>query len=82
VANPIPEADALPAERIDHRIEEAIADAERLGVNRKAVTPYLLGRINELTDGRSLLANIALIRNKAASAADLAVALTTPPASV
>lgn len=75
VANPIPEADAIPAHEIDARIDEAIADAEREGVTRKEVTPYLLARINELTDGRSLVANIALVRNNAAVAARTAVAL-------
>ena len=75
VANPIPEADALPAEEIDARIDEAVADAERAGVTRKEVTPYLLARINELTDGRSLVANIALVKNNAAVAARTAVAL-------
>ncbi len=75
VANPIPVADALPAAEIDARIDEAVADAERAGVTRKDVTPYLLGRINELTGGRSLTANIALVRNNAAFAARTAVAL-------
>ena len=75
VANPIPEADAIPAHEIDARIDEAIADAEREGVTRKEVTPYLLARINELTDGRSLVANIALVRNNAAVAARTAAAL-------
>ena len=75
VANPIPEADAIPAHEIDARIDEAIADAERAGITRKEVTPYLLGRINELTDGRSLVANIALVRNNAMVAARTAVAL-------
>ena len=76
VVNPIPAADELPAAEIDDRIEQAVADAERRGVTRKEVTPYLLGRINELTDGRSLVANIALIKNNAAVAAQIAVALT------
>ena len=75
VANPIPEADAIPAHEIDARIDEAIADAERAGITRKEVTPYLLGRVNELTDGRSLVANIALVRNNAMVAARTAVAL-------
>ncbi len=82
VVNPIPEADALPAQEIDARIAQAIADAERAGVTRKEVTPYLLARINELTGGRSLTANIALIRHNAALAARTAVALTaaaSPP---
>jgi pseudouridylate synthase len=75
VANPIPAADAVPAAEIGARIEEALADADREGVTGKDVTPYLLGRIVELTGGRSLTANIALIRNNAALAAQLAVAL-------
>jgi pseudouridine-5'-phosphate glycosidase len=75
VANPIPEPDALAAADIDARIDQAIADAERAGITRKDVTPYLLERINELTSGRSLIANIALIRNNAAFAARTAVAL-------
>jgi pseudouridine-5'-phosphate glycosidase len=75
VANPIPAADALVASEIDAIISQALADADREGVTRKEVTPFLLARINELTDGRSLIANVALIRNNAAFAADLAVAL-------
>lgn len=75
VANPIPVADALDSSDIDARIDQAVADAERAGVTRKDLTPYLLERINELTDGRSLAANIALIRNNAALAARTAVAL-------
>lgn len=75
VANPIPEADALDAEEIDGRIAAAIADAESQGVSRKDLTPYLLNRIFELTGGRSLEANIALVKNNAAVAAQIAVAL-------
>jgi pseudouridine-5'-phosphate glycosidase len=75
VANPIPAADALDGSDIEARIDEAIADAERAGVSRKDVTPYLLARINELTGGRSLTANIALIRHNAAFAARTAAAL-------
>jgi pseudouridylate synthase len=76
VGNPIPAADALVAEEIDAIITQALADADAEGVTRKEVTPYLLARINELTEGRSLIANVALIKNNAAFAADLAVALT------
>ena len=76
VANPIPVADAVPAAEIGARIEEALADADRAGVTGKDVTPYLLGRIVELTGGRSLAANVALVRNNAALAAQLAVALS------
>jgi len=75
IANPIPEDQALEAGAIEARIEEAIADARAKGIAKKEVTPYLLGRIVELTEGRSLEANMALVRNNAAVAAAIAVAL-------
>ncbi|WP_255714136.1 pseudouridine-5'-phosphate glycosidase [Pelagibacterium xiamenense] len=75
VANPIPEADALDAAEIDGRIAAAIEDADNQGVTRKDLTPYLLNRIFELTDGKSLVANIALVKHNAAVAAQIATAL-------
>ena len=54
-------------------------DAERAGIAQKEVTPYLLARINELTGGKSLAANIALIKNNAALAAKIAVELARLP---
>jgi pseudouridine-5'-phosphate glycosidase len=74
IANPIPEADSLDPALIDGRIDDAVAQAAREGVSGKALTPYLLQRIFELTEGRSLKANIALVLNNAAVAAELAVA--------
>ena len=79
VANPIPEADALPADEIEARIETACREAERAGVSQKEVTPFLLDRINALTGGKSLKANIALVKNNAALAARIAVALSRLP---
>ena len=82
IANPILEADALDAAEIEARIAEAIADAEKQGVARKALTPFLLQRIFELTGGKSLAANIALVENNARVAAQIAVALvaiSSPP---
>ena len=82
IANPIPEADALDATEIEARIAAAVADAERQGVSRKALTPFLLQRIFELTGGKSLTANIALVENNARVAAQIAVALaafSAPP---
>jgi pseudouridine-5'-phosphate glycosidase len=76
VANPIPEADALEAQAIEARIAEAIAGAEAEGVSRKDLTPFLLKRIFELTQGKSLAANIALVENNARVAARIAVALS------
>jgi pseudouridylate synthase len=75
VANPVPVADALDAGEIDAVIDAAVADAERAGVGRRALTPYLLARIVELSGGRSLAANVALVRNNAELAARTAVAL-------
>lgn len=75
IANPIPEADELDAASIEARIAEAIRAAEAEGVSRKELTPFLLKRIFELTEGKSLVANIALVENNAKVAAQIAVAL-------
>jgi len=75
VANPVPLADEIPADEMRAHIEEAIRDAEREGVRAKAVTPYVLGRILTLTGGRSLVTNIALVKNNARLAGEIAVAL-------
>jgi pseudouridine-5'-phosphate glycosidase len=75
VANPVPEKDGLSAAEIEEQIAIAVADAEKAGIARKEVTPYLLSRVSALTGGRSLAANMALIRNNAAVAAEIAVAL-------
>lgn len=74
VANPIPEADAIDPAFIDGTIAAAVAEADKRGIGRKDLTPFLLARINELSQGRSLKANIALVRNNAALAARIAVA--------
>ena len=76
IANPIPEDQALEARAIDQRIGEAVEEARAKGISKKEVTPYLLGRIAELTEGRSLEANIALVKNNAAVAAAVAVELS------
>lgn len=75
VANPVPLADEIPASIMRGHIEAAIADAEREDVRAKAVTPFVLGRILELTGGKSLATNIALVKNNARLAAEIAVAL-------
>ncbi|TNB47287.1 pseudouridine-5'-phosphate glycosidase [Martelella lutilitoris] len=74
VANPVPEADALSHDFIDGTIEDALREASEKGIARKELTPFLLARINELSEGRSLAANIALVKNNAALAAQIAVA--------
>lgn len=77
VANPIPAEAEIPREIIMPLIETALADAEAAGISAKAVTPFLLSRIYELTGGRSLEANIALVLNNARLAAEIASALST-----
>jgi pseudouridine-5'-phosphate glycosidase len=72
VADPIPEADEIPAAEIAEVIDRALAEADERGVRGKEITPFLLGRIVELTDGASLTANIALVRNNARTGAAIA----------
>lgn len=79
LANPIPEADEIPAATLAPLIAQAVAEAEAAGIAAKAVTPFLLGRILELTGGRSLEANVALARDNARVAAGVARALTALP---
>lgn len=75
IVNPIPEADEIPAETLAPVIEAALAEAEAQGISAKEVTPFLLQRIFELTEGRSLQANIALVLNNARLGAAIARAL-------
>ena len=74
VANPVPGENEIPFEEINVYIEQAIGEAARDGIAGKDVTPYLLRRINELTEGRSLSTNLALVRNNARVGAQIAVA--------
>lgn len=74
VTAPVPEADAMQPEQIDAVIQRALGDADARGIRGKDITPYLLGRIVELTDGASLQTNIALVRNNAEIGADIAKA--------
>lgn len=75
VANPVPESDAMPKEEIDAITQQALQEADQQGVAGKAVTPFLLDRIKQLTGGRSLATNIALVKNNARVGAQLALAL-------
>lgn len=72
VANPIPADAEIPRETIVPFVEQALAEAAARGVAAKAVTPFLLQRLFELTAGRSLAANIALVLNNARLAARIA----------
>ena len=74
IANPIPQADEIPADEIQTSIETALKEAQSQGISAKAVTPFLLARIGALTQGRSLKANMALVKNNAKLAANIALA--------
>ena len=74
VACPIPEADAMPAAEIEAALALALAEAAARGITGPAVTPFLLSRLAEETGGRTLNANLALVRNNAQAAAAIAVA--------
>ncbi|MCC6189943.1 MAG: pseudouridine-5'-phosphate glycosidase [Anaerolineales bacterium] len=72
---PCPAEAAQPAERMEAAIDRALRDAAEAGLRGSAVTPYLLARVAELTEGHSLAANLALLENNARVAAEVAVAL-------
>lgn len=73
VANPIPAAEEIPVAEIDVVIAEALSELSARGIVGQAVTPFLLSRIVEQTGGRSLVANISLVKHNAALAAEIAV---------
>jgi len=79
-ANPIPDQHAIPAAEIEAWTLQSIADAEAEGISGKATTPFLLARLADLSNGRTLKANIALLKNNARVAAHIAAALTLPAA--
>ena len=76
VVNPIPHESEIDRATLAPIIAQATADAEAHAITGKAVTPYLLQRIFELTEGRSLTANIALVRNNARLGAEIATHLS------
>ena len=75
VCVPVPEADELPAAEAEAAIAQAVEEAEAAGVSGKALTPFLLARLVELTGGRARRANEALLINNARVAARIARAL-------
>ncbi|MGH6960751.1 MAG: pseudouridine-5'-phosphate glycosidase [Dongiaceae bacterium] len=80
IANPIPADAAIPAATIERAIGAALADMARQGVGGKAATPFLLARVNAITGGDSLRANIALVKNNARLGAAIAAAYAGLPA--
>ena len=75
IANPVPEEYALSMEYMNEIIEKAVRAAEKEEIKGKKLTPYLLNKIKELTGGKSLKANIELVKNNALVAAKIAYEL-------
>lgn len=75
IANPIPEKDALDEKYITEIIEKSLREAKDNHITGKKVTPFLLSRVKELTEGTSLVANIALVKNNAEVGSRIAVEL-------
>jgi pseudouridylate synthase len=73
IANPIPEEYAMDEKVIHDVIEKALKKAKEKHISGKEVTPFLLGKVKELTEGKSLVANIALVKNNAVVGTKLAV---------
>jgi pseudouridine-5'-phosphate glycosidase len=72
---PCPQDVAIPQEKVQDALAKAEADAKQEGISRKDITPFLLSRLSTLTDGATLRANLALLRNNACVAAEIAKAL-------
>lgn len=79
VANPVPADEEMPRDEIDAVIHRALADCDERGIRGKDITPYLLGRIVELSGGRSLETNLALVRHNARVGTAIAVAHAAHP---
>ncbi|AQM41116.1 pseudouridine-5'-phosphate glycosidase [Staphylococcus cohnii] len=77
IANPVPKEHELPKSYIDDIIEEAVKEAETQGISGKDSTPFLLGKIVEKSEGKSLNTNIKLVENNAVLGAKIAVAFNT-----
>ena len=76
VCVPIPAASALPRAEMEREIDAALAAAETASVHGSDVTPFLLAHLGEASSGRTLDANVALLRNNARVAAEIAIALS------
>jgi pseudouridine-5'-phosphate glycosidase len=75
VCQPLSTEEELPKEKIDGAIQQARSEAHKQGIHGQALTPFLLSRLSELTAGGSLKANLALLKNNARLAAQIANAL-------
>ncbi|MEQ2400323.1 pseudouridine-5'-phosphate glycosidase [Peptoniphilus hominis (ex Hitch et al. 2025)] len=72
LTNPIPESDSMDEEKINTAIEKALVEAEEKGIHGKETTPFLLSKVLEVTEGKSLEVNIALVKNNARLGAEVA----------
>ncbi len=75
ISNPIPEEYEIPFSEIEPHILDAVGEAKALDINGKRLTPFLLGKIKEITAGRSLETNIQLVLNNAKVAAQISACL-------
>lgn len=75
IANPIPEEFAMEESVIHTAIQDALKEADKLGIKGKEITPFLLDKIQKLTDGKSLASNIQLVYNNVKLGAKIASAL-------
>jgi pseudouridine-5'-phosphate glycosidase len=75
VTNPLPKEDAIPKSVMEPHIKKAIQEAHDKEIHGKEVTPFLLKRVSELTEGKSMQANLSLLLNNARLAAQIAAAL-------
>lgn len=78
VGNPPPADSALPAEQVEKVVQQALAAAREMGIRGAAMTPFLLDRVNQLSQGASMHTNLALLRNNARLAAQIARELVIP----
>ena len=76
VANPVPKESEIDSALISRAIEQALAESLQKGISGKETTPFLLAKVKDITEGKSLETNIALVKNNARVAADIAVAMT------
>ncbi len=72
VANPVPEESEMPFDEVERMVEEAEKEAKKLGIRGKELTPFLLKRLSEMSGGKTLESNVALLKNNALLAGTIA----------
>ena len=75
IACPIPADQEIPFEKMDVVIQQALRECEQQGITGKRITPFLLSRVKDLTEGSSLEANIKLVYNNADIGSRIAVGI-------